>query len=87
VLDNGSSYVSHQTMAWLAAHPWFTVCHTPAPTRRRAARRPGQLDQDPPGVIRDLWPIGDELPAHDPKRILGFARSLRTAVQANGAGF
>jgi transposase len=30
VLDNGSSHVSKATKQWLAAHPRFTVCHTPA---------------------------------------------------------
>ncbi|MFJ1550267.1 IS630 family transposase [Streptomyces sp. NPDC088246] len=29
VLDNGSSHVSKATRAWLAAHPRFTVHHTP----------------------------------------------------------
>ena len=30
ILDNGSSHTSKATKAWLAAHPRFTVCHTPA---------------------------------------------------------
>jgi transposase len=30
VLDNGASHISKLTKAWLAAHPRFTVCHTPA---------------------------------------------------------
>lgn len=30
VMDNGSSHRSKATTAWLAAHPRFTVCHTPA---------------------------------------------------------
>ncbi|MGW2262689.1 IS630 family transposase [Streptomyces sp. NPDC001780] len=29
VLDNGSSHVSKATRSWLAAHPRFTVHHTP----------------------------------------------------------
>jgi transposase len=29
VLDNGSSHVSKQTKAWLAAHPRFRAHHTP----------------------------------------------------------
>jgi transposase len=29
VMDNGSSHTSRQTRAWLAAHPRFTVTHTP----------------------------------------------------------
>ncbi|MDH6122852.1 transposase [Kitasatospora sp. GAS204B] len=29
VLDNGSSHVSKATRAWIAAHPRFTVHHTP----------------------------------------------------------
>jgi transposase len=30
IMDNGSSHVSKATKKWLAAHPRFTVCHTPA---------------------------------------------------------
>ncbi|MFI6449809.1 IS630 family transposase [Kitasatospora sp. NPDC050543] len=33
VLDNGSSHVSKATRAWLAAHPRFTVHHTPSTPR------------------------------------------------------
>ena len=29
VMDNGSSHTSRATRAWLAAHPRFTVTHTP----------------------------------------------------------
>ncbi|MFJ3934176.1 transposase [Streptomyces sp. NPDC090029] len=28
-MDNGSSHTSRATRAWLAAHPRFTVTHTP----------------------------------------------------------
>ncbi len=30
IMDNGASHVAKATKAWLAAHPRFTVCHTPA---------------------------------------------------------
>ncbi len=30
IMDNGASHVSKATKAWLARHPRFTVCHTPA---------------------------------------------------------
>jgi transposase len=30
IMDNGSSHVAKATKKWLAAHPRFTVCHTPA---------------------------------------------------------
>jgi transposase len=30
IMDNGSSHRSKATTAWLAAHPRFVVCHTPA---------------------------------------------------------
>jgi transposase len=29
ILDNGASHIAKATKAWLAAHPRFTVCHTP----------------------------------------------------------